>query len=175
MAKAKNTRRRVGNTREAVLQRLASQPNTSKWLSSDNPIKRRIAVLEVAWRDAVQWLAEDVQKMFSNLQLIADAHTELDLNLATLRSLLEDKGVTTDAEFTERKAAILDLYTKMQEKTGEDLNDDDLPEEGPEEATLADEDEAADGSSVSPELVKMRKAAKSASGYVPPEAYIFGG
>lgn len=167
--------------RQRALEQMATKTATSKWLRSQNPLKKRIARLEVAWREGLQWIAEDVQKMFGNFTTIADAYDEIDVNVAAVKSLMVDKGLITEEEFSDRREALIKLIQEERKRRQAELEKLEeqarLQEEDPEEAERVAEAEkkARDGSRVDPELVKMRQKAEKAKDYRPPEAFTFGG
>lgn len=157
--------------RERVLESLPTLANTEKWLRSTNPVKKRIASLERVWRGGLDWLLNDIQKMFTNIELLAEGHDNIDLNVAALKSLMVDKGVITEEEFAERRQKLFAITQKKRMKMLEEAR---RAEEEAERVKEAEE-KAHDGSAVTPELPRMRKAAEDASGHVPPEAFEFGG
>ena len=157
---------------------------TSAWVSSDNPIKRRIARLEVAWREGLQWLAEDIQKMFQNFTVIGDAYDDLDMNVASLKALLIEANVFTEEEFAEKKEYFIGVLNAERQRRQEEIER--LQAEAQQAAEKNDEveqkvaeaeAEAHDGSKVTPELKRMHKAATEADREhidVPDGATVFG-
>jgi hypothetical protein len=98
---------RVTNRREKLIDELMTGAMTENWAKSPNPVKRRIGRLEVGWREGIQWLAEDIRKMYLNFATISDAYDILDVNIAAIKSLCIDKGVFTEEQFTARRDDIM--------------------------------------------------------------------
>jgi len=145
------------------------------WAKSQNPVKARIGALEIAWREGLQGLMEDIQRMFQNHATIADAYDVLDVNVATVKSLCVDKGVFTEEEYQARRKAIFAILDKERQRRQVEL-----------EAKLAAEQARKEGGTgevvkdeqvVDPQLVKMRDSAKSTTGadHIPKQATVFGG
>ncbi len=139
--------------RAKLLEEIGTAAMTENWAKSTNPVKRRIGRLEVAWREALQWLMEDIKKMFQNFEVVSDAYDIVDVNIAAVKSLCIDKGVFTEAEFTARQQAIMRLLDAERERRQKELVA--LQAKQREEASRPAEDR------VDPELVKMRDAAAS--------------
>jgi multidrug resistance efflux pump len=159
---------------------------TDKWIHSDNPIKKRVARLEVAWREGFDYLLDDVRKMFQNFAVISDAYDQLDVNTMVLKTLLIDKGVISEEEFQAKRQELLEMVARIREQKQKELEEaqrkaaeEEASAEAAEEAARVAEAErgATDGSTVDPELSRMRKAAEAAGQEVsyPTEAFRFGG
>jgi hypothetical protein len=163
--------------RAALFEQLGTASATSRWAQSGNPVKKRIAALEVAWREALQWLFEDIQKMFGNFSVIGDAYDDLDMNVAALKALMIEKGVITEDEFQAKKKYFVGVLNKERRRRQSELQN--LQRHAEEEAKrVAEAEEAAlDGSTVSSELKRMHKAALETgkNPELPSEATIFGG
>jgi hypothetical protein len=98
---------RAATRRERLLDELMTGAMTENWAKSPNPVKRRIGRLEVGWREGIQWLAEDIRKMYLNFTTVSDAYDILDVNLAAIKSLCIDKGIFTEEQFTLRRDDIM--------------------------------------------------------------------
>jgi hypothetical protein len=180
MGKNKPRRQRSAQQRAHALEMLGTAAATASWQRSDNPIKRRIATLEVGWREAMQWLLEDIQAMFQNFGIVADAYDQLDINIAALKAVLIEKGVITEEEFAAKQQHFIGIINAERERRQQEL------EKMQQEQELEDEAEAArvaeaeagatDGSHVDPQLQEMRRRAVEAgeSSDLPDGAFIFG-
>lgn len=158
-----------------LLEELATLNGNDSWARSDNPVKKRIGRLEVAWREGMQWLMEDVQKMFGNFETVSDAYDIVDVNIATVKALCIDKGIFTEAEFKLKQGAMFAMVDRIRARKQQELD-----------AALAAEkakvngrvpDVVPDKTIVDPALVKMREAAQATTDedHVPKHATMFGG
>lgn len=146
---------------------------TTAWLRSENAVKRRIATLEVVWRDAVEFLAQDIQAMFGNFEVIADAYDIVDINTAVLKQALIEKGVITEEEFQAKAGELRKVLHRVREKKARELEElRKKAEEEVEEVADPDQPDQPDR-----DLVRMKKAAEEAgrAGGFPSSATIFGG
>lgn len=148
--------------------------NGSAWARSDNPVKRRIGRLEVAWREGLQWLMEDIKKMFDNFVTISDGVDIIDVNLATVKSLCVQKGIFTEEEFKARQTAIFGMLDRAREKKQAELE---ALQAAEKERSEKASEKVADPNVVDPALVKMRDraAATTDDDHVPRHATVFGG
>jgi len=158
---------------------------TDAWAKSTHPVKKRVGRLEIAWREGMQWMAEDIQKMFRNFAIIGDAYDQQDLNVAALKGLLLEKGIITEEEFQAKRGFFSKLLIAERERRQAELKavqeaaeakqaEDAEIEAKADEAALG----AADGSTVTPELKRMHKAAQEAGSdelHVPEGVTVFGG
>ena len=170
--------------RAAALHAISSSA-TSAWLKTDNPIKRRIASLEVAWREGIGWLVNDIQSMFSNFAVLIDGHEKVDINVQALKSVLIEKGIITDEEFQAKMVYWQEVYERVREQKEEQRRA--AEEEAERQAELTTEErnqvaeaerQAMDGSKVDQDLVDMKRAAIAAAedeSPYPSEATVFGG
>lgn len=178
----KGTRRQPD--RIQILQELRASV-TSAWINSDNPIKKRVARLEVAWREGLQWVLEDIQKMFGNFEVIGDAYDDLDINIASLKALLVEKQVITEEEFEAKKQYFIGVMNAERQRRQEELErlqaeaEKKAQEDAETDAKVAEaEAQASDGSKVTSELKRMHKAATESDKdniEVPDGATVFGG
>lgn len=163
------------SVRARLLEELGTATGTDGWAKSTNPVKKRIGRLEVGWREAIQWLLEDIRRMFKNHEDIADAYDVVDVNIAAVKSLCVDKGIFTEEEFKARQKQLFVYVDAERRRRQVEL-----------EAKLAEErakkegksgDVVADKNVVDPGLVKMRDSAADTAGkdHEPDSAYIFGG
>lgn len=155
---------------------------TDKWAQSENPVKRRIGRLEIVWREAVQWLSEDVSAMFSNFGTIADAYDTLDINIAATKTLLVEKGVFTEEEFQARRGYLIGVLNAERQRRQDELQrlQAEAQERDEVEAKAQEaESKAWDKSTVTPGLKKMHRKSKEAGEtenlYIPDGATVFGG
>jgi len=184
-ARSNRTPRSKPVDRLQILQEMSSSV-TEAWAKSTNPVKKRIGRLEVAWREGMQWLAEDLQTMFRNFETIGDACDTLDVNIAAVKALCIEKGIFTNEEFAEKQVSLTGLLNKerlrrqaelerlQKEAAAQAVVDADLEAKAAEAAAGA-----ADGSHVTGDLKKMHKAATAAGEPkeidVPAGATVFGG
>jgi len=160
---------RAAARRARLLEEIGTASGTDNWASSSNPIKKRIGRLEVAWREVIQWLLEDIRKMFANFETVSDAYDILDVNIAAVKSLCIEKGVFTEAEFAARQKAIFGAIDAERARRQAAL------------ARAQEEQQAAKAKAAEdapdPELVEMRKraAATKDEDHIPASATIFGG
>jgi len=136
-------------------------------------VKRRIAALEAAVSDGIDFLTEDIQRMFQNFTLVADSHDQHELTIAAIKGVLLDKGVLTEDEFQAKRNYFLRLMQEDRERRQKELEAK-LAEA--EEAEVKEEPEEDDpNKDVDPELKRMKQAAVSAgqSRSDPPEATMF--
>lgn len=136
-------------------------PEEEPWAKSPNPLKRRIARLEIAWREVMQGLFEDIRRMFENFVLISDSYDKLDINIASVKSLCVQKGIFTEEEFKERQQYLFGVLDRTRIAKQAELD------------RLVAQVEAE--RNVDPKLVRMRKAAEEAENYIPKSATILGG
>ena len=153
--------------RQQFMQEIASLAHGDKWATSDNPVKRRIGRLEIAWRDGLQGVMSDIQTLFSNNAIVADAYDIIDVNLAAVKSLCVDKGVFTEDEFLARRAQLFGILDRERARRQVELD---------EKLKAARELEEGRVIEHEPELVRITKAAAATvdSDHVPPQATIFG-
>jgi hypothetical protein len=124
MSEKNGTRKeRADSRRRKILESLTNDAMTESWATATNPVKRRIGRLEVAWRDGIQWLAEDIRKMFLNFTTIADAYDIADVNLAAIKSLCIDKGIFTDEDFEVRRAVIMKFVDEDRQRRQAELDE----------------------------------------------------
>ena len=168
MAKGRQPRHSEASVRAQILERLGTAASTDSWARSSNPVKKRVGRLEVVWREAIQWLLEDIQRMFQNFAVIADAYDEVDINAAALKSLLVEKGVITEEEFASRRGILKDMLIQERTRRQEEMERLKAEEKERRDREDAESDPNAD-------LRRMKKAAESAaSNPIPNEAFIFG-
>jgi hypothetical protein len=168
-----------------ILQDLRSSA-TDLWVQSANPVKKRIGRLEVAWRDGIQWLSEDIQKMYQNFQVVGDAYDRLDINIAAIKAILIEKQVFTEEEFRVKQGFLIGVMDRERMRRQAELKriqeeaDAAALKQAEVDAKAAEAEAAAsDGSTVSPELKRMHQAATAAGESdeieVPVGATVFGG
>ena len=129
---------RASVRRRRLMEALAGEAMTESWSTSSNPVKRRIGRLEVAWREGIQWLAEDIRKMYLNFTTVADAYDIADVNLATIKSLCVDRGIFTDDDFDARRAAIMEFVDAERKRRQAELDELTTAATRAEEATAAE-------------------------------------
>ena len=160
----------TGDRRAQFMERVAQLSSGSKWATSANPVKQRIGQLEIAWREGLQGVMEDIRSMFLNFQTMGDAYDTVDVNVASIKSLLIDKGVFTEAEFQERQAFLFKVLDAERVRRQVEL-------EAKRAATPSGLGAPTNGGAVDADLVRMRNeaAATTDADHVPPQASIFGG
>ena len=165
--KRKRTVRRPKG-RDSLIRSLGAAA-TDAWLHSDNAVKKRVARLEVAWRDGLQHVFDDIQRIFGNFAVISDAYDTLDINMAAVKSLCIDNGVFTEEDFSGRKDVLIKLLNTERARRQEELEK--------QQAELEKKKREADENQASPELQRMHKAATDTTDadHFPSEATIFGG
>jgi len=158
---------KAADRRARLLEELGTASGTDNWASSTHPVKKRIGRLEVAWREVLQWLLEDIRKMFKNFETISDAYDILDVNIAAVKSLCVDKGLFTEEEFKARQKYIFGVLDAERTRRQAEL----------EAAQARQREEAArpPEERVDPELVRMHESAKATTDadHVPRSATIY--
>lgn len=129
-----------------------------------NKVKERLEKVEKVQSQGIDLLIREVQRLDGNDRVIAEGFEDIDLNAATLRSLLVQKGIITDEEFGAEKARLVALKLQAQKQAEQKRKEEEATAEA--ERMLESDDE----------LVRMKNAAESAGqeGH-PEEAFIFGG
>ena len=190
-SKSRGSRRKKAATRRGTVDRFQVMNElrasaTDRWAQSTNPVKKRIGRLEIAWREGLQWLAEDLQKMFQNFRVVGDAYDRLDVNVAAIKAILIEKDIITHEEFEEKQTFLIGILNAERQRRQEELqrlqreSDAAALERAELERKAAEAAEgAADGSTVTPELKRIHQAATEAGSKdeieVPAGARVFGG
>lgn len=161
--------------RAQFMARVAQLGGDSKWATSSNPVKQRIGQLEIAWREGLQGLMEDIRKMFQNFETVGDAYDTLDVNIAAVKSLLVEKGVFTEEEFAKRQRYLFGVLDKERRRRQAELASKLAEAQVRTEGKSADV--VADKNIVDPGLVRLRDKAVATTDadHVPVAATMFGG
>lgn len=191
MSRKRGQRRRVidkdAQNRASLLEELRRRGSEdSKWLSSSNPIKRRIAALEVAWGPGIGNLAEDIVSVYRVIESLMSVGQQQEATILAMKSILIDKGIVSEEEFDERVLKARAYLAIVEERHVRDRDAEEhaaLMEEELNEKlrqTLAEKapDESAEEAlrDVNPELLRMYRAATSQEeSDVPEGAYFFKG
>ena len=161
--------------RAEFMARVARLGAGDKWATSSNPVKQRIGQLEIAWREGLQGLMEDIKAMYANFVTVSDGYDIIDVNIAAVKSLCIDKGVFTEEEYVARRKAIFGILDRERLRRQKELEAK-LAEAEAKKAGQAG-DTVADENIVDPQLVRMREGAKSTTDddHIPAAATVFGG
>lgn len=161
--------------RERILEQMGATAGVDGWSKSQNPVKRRIGHLEVAWREVLQWLMEDIRKMMANFGVISDAYDTLDVNIAAIKSLLVSKGIFTEEEFIDRQQYFFGVLDAVREQKQQEL--DSILAGLKERAAGRSGDTVEDPNIVDPVLVRMKASAEATTDadHIPVQATVFGG
>lgn len=160
---------KAASRRAQLLENLGTATGTDGWAKSQNPIKSRIGRLEVAWREALQWLMEDIRKMFQNFETVGDAYDIVDVNVASVKSLCIEKGIFTEEEFQKRQKYLFGVLDKERARRQAELEEIAKKQAAAPQAPAEGE--------VDPELRRMRASAAATkdTDHVPPQATVLGG
>jgi len=132
--------------------------------------KKRMAVLEAVMSQGIDQLISEVQRIDYNVNIIAGALDDIDINVATLREIFKEKGIVSAEEFFAKKEVVIEAKRKAIEAAKE-------AQEAAREELTRKAKEMEEHPDVDPELVAMKQNAEVAGEEVdhPEGAYIFGG
>jgi len=151
MAKDKSVRKKKGGT------------------SHKNPTKQRLDVLERVMSNGIDQLIREIQRVDYNINIIANALEDIDINVATFREIFKEKGIVSAEEFFAKKETVIEAKREALEAARK------AQEEALAEAERKKK-ELEEHPGVEPELIAMKQAAEVAGEEVdhPEGAFIFG-